>query len=543
QIRSEQRFPDLDIPSRVPRPQISNFQSPFLHDSTFHTMADSSEKKPLIEKDAGPKDGNKKGKPKPKPSEFPDYVRESDSISTTGKIVLSSVLVACLAAAFVLPYHKYRTLMGVGRVLEDVGLDNCQKFEGPAYCEEVHLDKRSGLAFLSCDPYRPIWNPVLGIENEGLLTSNGEIWVQDLNKKTPPQRIPFSNYNESFHPLGLTVAPAKSTDKGDSLTLLVVNQPNSEASTVEIFTYTLSSSILTHLETLTTPLWTNLDRIAAENLHWGMTPVGGYPIPSFYLTQHHVYPPKDTVMRTAEDTLFLPIGKVFFYNAIANEARPTIWRLNNPSGIKADIDFDDGNTLFVTSAVGGLLERYISSVLSRTHQFEYKLNPHTGKIDQIYWPGMVVKDTIEWNVVPQGIDIAYFPAGPTAPLIEADRVVFATVQADYFAYKAYARALETAYKEDPADPEARVSVKVPPTVVYRSFQERVLPNGEVVTPEMEEDEDFNPKFVMSRFVIRTLLADAKGKLVRGATGVVVDAERGAVVIVGAYEKGSVVCAL
>lgn len=363
-------------------------------------------------------------------------------------------------------------------------------------------------------------------------------------QNTPPKQLPFSNYNASFHPLGLTIIPKQKGDSDDKLTLLVVNQPNSDESTVEIFDYTLSGETLSHVETLTSINWINLNRIAVDNIQWGTTPEGR-PIPSFYVNQHHGYLAKDKMMRTIEDFLYLPIGKIQFYNARSQDSRHIIWRLNNPSGLATDLDGDDGKTVFVASATQGAVERYVSTVVSREHQFEYKFNEHTGKTDEIYWPGMVVQETIEWKIVPQGLDIVYFPSDPSADeLLDSERVVFAAVQAEYFTFQTYARALEAAYSRDPAsaqDIEAKISVRLPPSVIYRSFQERVWANGTAVSAEQEEDDEFDIRFTRIQTAITTVLADAQGKKFRGATGVAVDPKRGKFVVVGAYEKGVLVC--
>lgn len=70
-------------------------------------MASNDEKKPLIAKDAvaTASDGNNAKKKFVK--DLPDYIEEAEPLSATGKIVLSSVLVACLAAAFMLPCRYY----------------------------------------------------------------------------------------------------------------------------------------------------------------------------------------------------------------------------------------------------------------------------------------------------------------------------------------------------------------------------------------------------------------------------------------------------
>jgi hypothetical protein len=97
-----------------------------------------------------------------------------------------------LSFAFYLPYNNNQKLMGYGREsVEDVGLENCKKSTGPAYCDDVHVLSQSGLAFLSCDTAKAVWNPPFGIQNDSLVNAtprSGEIWVQDLRAVSPNHR-------------------------------------------------------------------------------------------------------------------------------------------------------------------------------------------------------------------------------------------------------------------------------------------------------------------------------------------------------------------
>lgn len=100
------------------------------------------------------------------------------------KMFIISLCVALLSWALYLPYNNSQKLMGYNRAtIDDVGVEKCRKFIGPSYCDDVRVHKLSGLAFLSCDTAKAIWNPPFGVENDTLIQNlprSGEIWVQDL---------------------------------------------------------------------------------------------------------------------------------------------------------------------------------------------------------------------------------------------------------------------------------------------------------------------------------------------------------------------------
>ncbi|EST07243.1 hypothetical protein PSEUBRA_003417 [Kalmanozyma brasiliensis GHG001] len=92
----------------------------------------------------------------------------------------------------------------------------------PQFCEDVVLDQRSGMAYLSCDPTRLTWDARAGIYEDGsdkLASEYGTpaIWAWDTHKRglarklyisLPPPEYPIqppADLRSTFHPLGIAV--------------------------------------------------------------------------------------------------------------------------------------------------------------------------------------------------------------------------------------------------------------------------------------------------------------------------------------------------
>ena len=92
----------------------------------------------------------------------------------------------------------------------------------PSFCEDVVLDRRTGVAYLSCDPTRLTWDARTGIYEDGsdkLASEHGTpgIWAWDTSKNrlprklyisSPPPEYPLqapADLQSTFHPLGIAV--------------------------------------------------------------------------------------------------------------------------------------------------------------------------------------------------------------------------------------------------------------------------------------------------------------------------------------------------
>jgi hypothetical protein len=51
----------------------------------------------------------------------------------------------------------------------------------PSFCNDVVIDKSSGLAFLACDPFKPYFYPPYELNNVSQVYGDGGIWVYDTN--------------------------------------------------------------------------------------------------------------------------------------------------------------------------------------------------------------------------------------------------------------------------------------------------------------------------------------------------------------------------
>jgi hypothetical protein len=52
---------------------------------------------------------------------------------------------------------------------------------GPPYCNDVVIDKVTGLAFLACDPFKPSFYPPYEMSNVSRVYGSGGIWLYDTN--------------------------------------------------------------------------------------------------------------------------------------------------------------------------------------------------------------------------------------------------------------------------------------------------------------------------------------------------------------------------
>jgi hypothetical protein len=52
---------------------------------------------------------------------------------------------------------------------------------GPAFCNDIVIDKDSGLAFLACDPFKSAFYPPYELYNSSRVYGDGGIWLYDTN--------------------------------------------------------------------------------------------------------------------------------------------------------------------------------------------------------------------------------------------------------------------------------------------------------------------------------------------------------------------------
>ena len=79
--------------------------------------------------------------------------------------------------------------------LEEIYVDGCRVTSlesqglstGRTFCNDVVIDKDSGLAFHACDPFQPAFYPPYEMYNASGVHGEGGIWLYDTN-------IPAANF-------------------------------------------------------------------------------------------------------------------------------------------------------------------------------------------------------------------------------------------------------------------------------------------------------------------------------------------------------------
>ncbi|CBQ72007.1 conserved hypothetical protein [Sporisorium reilianum SRZ2] len=154
-------------------------------------------------------------------------------------ILVSSVAAGLLAVTSYFPYKNHLKLHGEAldaaalTTNYRLNLEHCQPVSTrlpnepagpvePSFCEDVVLDRLTGIAYLSCDPTRLTWDARAGIYEDGgdkLAAEHGTpgIWAWDTNRRnlarklyisTPPPEYPLqapADLLSTFHPLGIAV--------------------------------------------------------------------------------------------------------------------------------------------------------------------------------------------------------------------------------------------------------------------------------------------------------------------------------------------------
>lgn len=153
--------------------------------------------------------------------------------------IISSVAVGLLSVTSYFPYKNHLKLHGeaIDAVSltpgANLNLEHCQPLSTrlpnqpagptePSFCEDVVLDKRTGVAYLSCDPTRLTWDARAGVfedDSDKLAEEYGTpgIWAWDTNQRdlprklfisSPPPEYPIqapADLVSAFHPLGIAV--------------------------------------------------------------------------------------------------------------------------------------------------------------------------------------------------------------------------------------------------------------------------------------------------------------------------------------------------
>lgn len=331
----------------------------------------------------------------------------------------------------------------------------------------------------------------------------------------------------AFHPLGLTTFPYTQLDQ--TIHMMVVNQANSSSSTVEVFQVQAEANKLVHIRTISDPLFTNLYRIAADPVQWSAD--SELAIPSFWVLQHHGYSIIDhPYRRAAEDMLGLSAANGIYYNTAADSAQANIWYLSTPSGIVVDTTEESRRNVYLAHSGSGAIEWHRNSFVSPENQFENVENKRTGQSVRVYWPAMIVKESLQLDVYPYGVDVTVLPNDEEK---DGSTSIITTALPRFYELLDIAK--------DSAALQKVVNNRTA-TRVYRTVSERRwLSTHRAVLPEERNSVANFEEATFTAPVQKLIFSNEDGTIYSGATGVGVSQSLKKMILAGAYEQGTLVC--
>ncbi|KAI1316882.1 hypothetical protein EDD11_009372 [Mortierella claussenii] len=316
--------------------------------------------------------------------------------STT--LLLASALAAIVGVAVYLPMQRTRTLFEGPAVVENFGMERCQRVSGPAFCDDVRIQRNLNLGFLACDPSLPYRNFAASVFDEAKIKEDGALWVYDLNKPgSPAEKLTIKGFEGPFHPSGISFAPTLEDGTPARVVILVVNHVPLEVPRVEVLYYYPARKSLVYKKTISSEHFFAANKIAASESPM----VHQYDdTPSFHVTNDHGYNLTDW-KREYEEKYNLPAASLVYYNARADKAHEVGWRFQMPTGLASSHDPD---SVWIAQAKGGTVDLYKSHILSAEHQEQKILSADTRQPLTIAWPGMMNEEIMHTKVVNVGID-------------------------------------------------------------------------------------------------------------------------------------------
>ncbi|KAG0309600.1 Serum paraoxonase/arylesterase 1 [Dissophora globulifera] len=316
--------------------------------------------------------------------------------STT--LLVVSALAALVGVAVYLPMQRSTTLFEGPAVVENFGMDRCKRVSGPAFCDDVRVQRNLNLGFLACDPSLPYRNFAASVFDEAKMKEDGALWVYDLNKSgSPAEKLTIKGFEGPFHPSGISFAPTSDDGTPARVVILVVNHVPLEMPRVEVLYYYPARKSLVYKKTISSEHFFAANKIAASS-----SPMVHQhdDTPSFFVTNDHGYNLTDW-KRTYEEKYNLPAASLVYYNARADLAQEVGWRFQLPSAIVASHEDD---SLWVAQAKGGTVDLYKSHVLSVEHQEQRVRSADTREPISIIWPGMMNEEIMNTKIFNVGLD-------------------------------------------------------------------------------------------------------------------------------------------
>ncbi|KAF9158612.1 hypothetical protein DFQ26_007435 [Actinomortierella ambigua] len=309
-----------------------------------------------------------------------------------------SALAAIIGIAVYLPLQRTEKLLQGPAVIENFGLEKCQRIAGPAFCEDVKIQRNLGLGFVACDPSMPFRNYAASVVDQSKMTEDGGIWVYDMNKPgSEATKLELRNFEGPFHPSGLTFAPVPAEDTPARVVVLAINHVPFEQPRVEVFHYSPARKTMTHKKTIHSKAFVTANKITASHDEYS------HQIddtPSFFVTNDHGFNITNW-KREYEEKYNLPASTLAYYNARANEAVEVGWRFQLPNAI---VPASDEGTFWIAAGKSGTIERYRNHLISEEHQAQQVIAIDTKTPLSIKWPGMLNDEIIQTNLINIGVD-------------------------------------------------------------------------------------------------------------------------------------------
>ncbi|KAF9560240.1 hypothetical protein BGW38_009051, partial [Lunasporangiospora selenospora] len=214
---------------------------------------------------------------------------------------------------------------------------------------------------------------------------------------SPAEKLSIKGFSGPFHPSGITFAPTSEDGTPARIVILAVNHVPFETPRVEVLYYYPARKSLVYKKTIKSENFMTANKIAAtESIY-----VHQYDdTPSFFVSNDHGYNTTDW-KREYEEKYNLPASSIVFYNARADVAQESAWRLQLPSGI---VEGDEANSFWVAQAKAGSVDMYRSHTLSAEHQEEKVLAVDTKERLTVLWPGMLNEESLNPQMFNHGID-------------------------------------------------------------------------------------------------------------------------------------------
>lgn len=223
--------------------------------------------------------------------------------------------------------YRFVNSSGLLRTLEEVSYGNCEKIPGPIGPEDITIDPRNGIAFISADDRRQFLE-----RGEFGSTPNGEIWTLDTRNPNAQAVKMSHNLDGPFHPHGIALyAPMNE--------LYVVNHISGSQHEINVFRIESSNRLSLRTSISYPELISPNDIVVVGQDH-------------FYVTNDHGNP-RGSLMEKVEVYMTLPLSSVSYYDGSKGHIAIDGIRMANGIALSEDMQ-----SLYVASSMGNSLLRY-----------------------------------------------------------------------------------------------------------------------------------------------------------------------------------------